>query len=309
MLFERYFGSTINLRKSYTNRLRNDQSAGCKFGWKNGILKFYDYSQSKIYDVIEWVKEEYGLTFPEALKKINDDFKIGTSNQIPKINVPYEIEESPEMKIQIVPQPYTPKFIDYYKKHLILPETCAAENVYCVKDLFYNEQKYYISDQELVIGYYFPEIDKIKILRPNQPKISKWRTNVPNTYIDGLSELDPSISYVIIVKSKKDKMLIKQLGFKNIVSVQMEGIFVINEESQKILEPYHKIIWMDGDATGQKVSKHYEEQGFDPVSFPDYYYDVFQITDPTDYTRVFEETSVIIKLLNDKINGRRIGKF
>lgn len=301
ILFERYFGSTIDLKKDYRNRLRTDTSPGCKFAWKNGTLNFYDYAASKVYDVIEWVKEDNNLSYIDALKKIDNDFKNSSYKHV--VQVPYEIEESVELKIQIAPQPYTHKFINYYKSHLIKEETCVRENVYCVKDLFYNGQKYYLAEDELVIAYYFPEIDKLKILRPNQPKKSKWRTNVPNTYIDGLSDLDPNIPYVIIVKSKKDKMLLIQLGYKNVLSVQMEGKFVITEETEQLLKDYYKIIWMDGDRTGKEVSAFYEAKGYNPIILPDYYYDVFEITDPTDYTKVFQETSVIEELLNNKIKN------
>lgn len=302
MLFERYFGSEINLKRSYRNRLRNDQSAGCRFRYKNGILSFYDYSRSKVYDVIEWVKEEYGLTYYEALQKIANDFKYGTNNQVPMISTPYEITESKELKIQVNPKTYSEKFIKYFQKHLITPKTCWEENVYCVDEVYYDGQLAYKAKDELIIAYYFPDIDKLKILRPEQPKIYKWRTNVPNTYIDGLNQLDPNIKNVILLKSKKDKMLIKQLGFKNVLSTMMEGTFVITDETEKLLEKYNKIIWMDNDATGKMVSKHYEDKGWNPILWPDWYTE-FGVKDPTDYSRVFQETSTITELLNEKLKN------
>jgi len=301
ILFERYFGSTINIKKNYRNRLRSDQSPNCNFRFKNGVLKFYDYAASKSYDVIEWVKHDFNLTYPEALKKIYNDFNLEGYKHNPIIHLPYEIEENHSELIQIIPKEYSQQFIDYYDQYSILPETCKNDNVYCVDKLFIDGKQWYINSNELCIAYYFPEIDKIKILRPNQPKNYKWRTNAPNTFIDGLNDITNEVDYIIFMKSKKDKMLIKQLGFKNIVSTQMEGTFVITEETKDKIKSLRKIIWMDNDNTGKKVSKHYESEGFVPILFNDIYLDHFNVKDPSDYVKVFKNSNEIIKLINNII--------
>ena len=246
--------------------------------------------------------EDYNLNYGEALNKISQDFDINNSNYNPKIQVPYEIEESHIEKIQITPKSYSKRFIDYYKDYLILPETCKEENVYCVDKLFIDGNNWYINPNELCIAYYFPDIDKIKILRPDQPKQYKWRTNVPNTYIDGLSTISSEDKNVILLKSMKDKMLIKQLGFINVLSTQMEGKFVITDETEEKLKDYNKIIWMDGDKTGKEVSEFYKNKGWNPIYFEDYFFDIFSITDPTDYTKEFKSTDLIKQLINEKIH-------
>ena len=96
-------------------------------------------------------------------------------------------------------------------------------------------------------------------------------------------------------------MLIKQLGFKNIVSTQMEGTFVITEETKEKIKSLRKIIWMDNDKTGKEVSKHYELEGFIPILFDDLYLEHFNVKDPSDFVKVFKNSNEIIKLINEKI--------
>jgi len=297
MLFERYFGMPISLKKQYRNRLRDDKGAGCKFKFKNNVLFFNDYAESRSYDVIEWVKCDYGLTYGQALEKIAEDFRYSDNTAVQVFE--YEDLEKEETLIQIEVQPYTKKFVNYFEDHLIHPENCQKDNVYCASKVFINGQEVKLFKDELVIAYYFPDINKLKILRPEQSKNYKWRSNVPNTYIDGINELDPNVKHAILLKSKKDKVFIKQLGFKNVLSTQMEGKFVVSEENEKILSNYRKIIWMDNDETGKSVSDYYAEHGYNPILLPDYYREVFGVTDPTDYSRVFKETSQIVKLIND----------
>lgn len=298
-LFEKYFGSSIDFKKSYKNRLRSDRKPNCKFKYRNGTLKFFDWAASKSYDVIQWVMDDYNLNYFDAIKKISEDFKF--NKNIKPIHKPYEIEEDKIEFIQIQPKSYSEQFVNYFRQYLITEKTCQEDNVYCVNELFINNEKWYLRDNELCIAYYFPDIDKIKILRP-YVKDYKWRTNAPNTYIDGLSELTDEVDYVILLKSKKEKMLIKQLGYKNVLSTQMEGKFVITEETEERIKGKKKILWMDGDKTGREVSEYYKELGWNPIYFDSYFYDVFGITDPTDYTKEFQSTDLIKKLINEKIN-------
>ncbi len=222
----------------------------------------------------------------------------------PKLHLPYEIEESPELKIQIQHKPFSEEFIEYFSSYGLDENDCKNENIYCVDKLYYNGNRAPLGTT-LCIAYYFPEIDKLKILRPYLPKKDKWRSNVPNTYIDGLSDITDEIDYIIIVKSKKDKALIKKLGFKNVVSIQMEGKAVITAESEERMKNKRKIIWLDNDSTGKEVSAYYAEKGYIPILFDDFYYEKWGITDPTDYRKEFQETSKIIELLNERINEKK----
>lgn len=78
-IMEKYLGLKVEKDKTYTNPLRSDDTEpGCKF-WYNraGKLYFNDFAGGFMWDCFAVVQRKYGLSFWDALLKINKDLKLG----------------------------------------------------------------------------------------------------------------------------------------------------------------------------------------------------------------------------------------
>src|ERR1700752_4215451 len=76
-VFTKIFNVEINFDNNYTNPLRKDENAGCRFFIKNGELKFKDFSNGDSLNCIDIVMKIYQLSFNAALEYLyyNKSFK------------------------------------------------------------------------------------------------------------------------------------------------------------------------------------------------------------------------------------------
>lgn len=77
-LFRFYLGHDPQESVSYTNPLRVDNNPGCSY-YRNkysGALMFHDFALGRGYTFVDVVMEKFGLSYPNALKKIALDFDI-----------------------------------------------------------------------------------------------------------------------------------------------------------------------------------------------------------------------------------------
>jgi hypothetical protein len=108
-----------------------------------------------------------------------------------------------------------------------------------------------------VFGYLY-ENKYWKVYMPLEEKKSKWKSNLPNTYMEGKENLNmfkkngELVDFVIITKSKKDRIIISKTIDIYCVNVQSENMFCFNEENVSFLKENTKtqILSFDNDSTG-----------------------------------------------------------
>lgn len=209
-IYARYIGQ-FKIGYIYNSPFREDKnpSFGIFRSRKTGKLLFKDHGNGLCGDVIRFVQEYTGITnYNELLKQIVKDLNI-KNNTVLKSTKAYE--KSEETVIGVVRQEFTNVDKEFWQQFGITLDTLKKYNVSSIK--------YYLCDG-IVKGIYKDEspmyaykvYDKFKIYRPLADKYTKWRNNLTEYDIQGLEQLPEKGELLIITKSLKDVMCLKEMG-------------------------------------------------------------------------------------------------
>lgn len=195
------------------------------------------------------MQEYTGITnYNELLKQIVKDLNI-KNNTVLKSTKAYE--KSEETVIGVVRQEFTNVDKAFWQQFGITLDTLKRYNVSSIK--------YYLCDG-IVKGIYKDEspmyaykvYDKFKIYRPLADKYTKWRNNLTEYDIQGLEQLPEKGELLIITKSLKDVMCLKEMGY-NAISPSSESTFIPDKVLEELKCRFKNIIVIyDRDKAGCK---------------------------------------------------------
>lgn len=292
-IYRYYIGRDFPINKPFKSVLpgRKDDTPSLIVGNKSGFLYHFDFGDSRYRgNCFNFVQQMTGaLTHYDALIRIDKDLKLGILDKdihgnykeiIASYKKPESIEKTkPPTIIQVRSKKFDLTELKYWESYYQSEEDLKRENIYSVKELYVNKQRFSISPTEMVFGYLYD--DKWKIYRPfTKNKKMKWLTNVPIYTMDGLENIK-SCKKAIITKSKKDKMVLQKI-FPCVCSVQAENIAAINEENLTYLKKNSKeqYVNFDSDPPGKKNSWEYTA-AFDMkhINVPDEYLPIKDFAD------------------------------
>ena len=256
---EIFIKDRIKLNKAILSPFRDEKRASFSF-YKhkmNGRLWWKDHSLGIHGNVVDLVKIMYGVDYKEALKIISEN-----------LYIPYKKRET----IENIEKEYTVKKIkfgdfEYYKLYNIEKEFL---DLYGIKEVFsiYNKNRgYYSYIKEGQICYGYQLSDKWKFNIPNSD--NRFFGNMTKDLILGIEHIDFNNKILIITKSIKDVILLKQIGF-NSIAFQSELIIPNSDYLESIINHYQKVyILFDNDSTGINASNIFaNEYGVIPLTIP-----------------------------------------
>lgn len=263
-IYARYIGQ-FKIGYIYNSPFREDKnpSFGIFRSRKTGKLLFKDHGNGLCGDVIRFVQEYTGITnYNELLKQIVKDLNI-KNNTVLKSTKAYE--KSEETVIGVVRQEFTNVDKAFWQQFGITLDTLKKYNVSSIK--------YYLCDG-IVKGIYKDEspmyaykvYDKFKIYRPLADKHTKWRNNLTEYDIQGLEQLPEKGELLIITKSLKDVMCLREMGY-NAISPSSESTFIPDNILDILKKRFKRIlVCFDRDPAGvknmRKISKKTGLYGF-----------------------------------------------
>ena len=236
----------------------NNPSFGI-FQSRNGGLLWKDLGTGSCGNAIKFLKEFKGINTREELerellrivRRINPNLTTRTNTY----NKP-----KTETDIGIVRQPFTDVDKQYWKQFGIHIDTLKKFNVFSIKYFLCNSvvRSTY---KETSPMYAYKIDDKFKIYRPLASKYTKWRTNLTNRNVQGLSEIPKEGgNLLIITKSLKDVMCLYEMGF-NAIAASSETTFIPDDILQSLRSKWkHIVILYDRDKTGMLESRKYSRQ-------------------------------------------------
>ena len=247
---------------------RPENNPSFMIGNKLGYLMFIDYADTSLRgDCFNFVQKLHSLpSVSDTLKMIDKDFGLGFSTGImtgeyKKIISEYkqpEIEKRYSL-IQVKVRKFTKSELDYWAEYHQDLQDLRDNNVYSIKELYLNKQRFPLGEDELRFGYLY-EGQYWKIYRPYADKKHKWMpNNVPITAMDGKENIkDCSVAF--INKSKKDFMVMKKI-FPCSCAVQNEGLGCFYHEYVEYLKANSdkQILSFDADDVGVQNSKQITE--------------------------------------------------
>lgn len=249
-IYARYLGQ-FKIGYIYNSPFRQDKnpSFGIFRSKKTGKLLFKDHGNGLCGDVIKFVQEFTGITnYNDLLNQIVKDLNIKNNTVLKSTK---EQEKSEETVIGVVRQDFTDTDKKYWEQFGITTDTLKKYNVSSIK--------YYLCNG-IVKGIYKEEnpmfaykvYDRFKIYRPLGDKFTKWRNNLTEYDIQGYEQLPESGDLLVITKSMKDVMCLREMGY-NAISPSSESTFIPDKVLEVLKKRFkHILLCFDRDVPGIK---------------------------------------------------------
>jgi hypothetical protein len=274
----RFYLGDFTLAKAMKSPFRKDKHPSFSVRMGQSGLYHIDYGDESFRgDCFKLVQQLWGLTFDQALEKIDKDFGLGITGgptrNYQRIILQYD---EPEMErkyvhILVITRKLNSEELAYWNQYHLSADDLKKNHVYGVEKVYMNRRLIPNYGKGLRFAYFSEP--HWKIYKPTAKKGEKfYPNNIPNDMMEGLGNL-MNCDIGIITKSRKDRMVISKI-FPNVCSTQNESPAAINEDNltfiqQNCKQPY---IAFDNDKPGKKASQHYtNEYGWKHINVPDHY--------------------------------------
>jgi hypothetical protein len=266
-IYRLYMPNKWELNKICHSPFRRDSQKSFIIGSKFGEITHKDFADSNIKgNCFNFVQQLLQCNYISALKSIDKNFSLGiSSGEISRhttIVTTYEqpeIEEKKYSKIQCVTRKFTNEELQYWNEYHQDIADLKANNVFSIKSVFLNKEKFVLKDTELRFGYLYD--DRWKIYRPFNDSKTKWMPN--NVALDTLEGQENIIDCdtAIITKSKKDLMVLKKV-YPCVCAVQNESNGCFSKSNVELLKSNSKkqILAFDSDKAGVRNSLQITKQ-------------------------------------------------
>ena len=258
-----YYVGQFKIGKLFNSPLRSDDKnpSFAIFKGMNGKLFFKDHGSGEGGNAIKFVKLYKGIQTKDELERellrIVRKMNPNSGNAIRTYS--YSVDSGPT-DIGIVRQPFTDVDKQYWKQFHISLDTLKKFQVFSIKYFLCNRvvRGTYKENSPM---YAYKVDDKFKIYRPLASKYTKWRTNLTNRNVQGLSELPvEGGNLLIITKSLKDVMCLYEMGF-NAIAASSETTFIPDDILDSLRHKWKNVIILyDRDKTGMLESRKYSKQ-------------------------------------------------
>ena len=258
-----YYVGQFKIGKLFNSPLRSDDKnpSFAIFKGMNGGLFFKDHGSGEGGNAIKFVKLYKNINTKDELERelLRIVRKMNPNSGTAIRTYSYSVDSGPT-DIGIVRQPFTDVDKRYWKQFHISIDTLRKFQVFSIKYFLCN-RVVRGTYKETSPMYAYKVDDKFKIYRPLASKYTKWRTNLTNRNVQGLSELPvEGGNLLIITKSLKDVMCLYEMGF-NAIAASSETTFIPDDILNSLRHKWkHVIMLYDRDKTGMLESRKYSRQ-------------------------------------------------
>ena len=256
-----YYLGSIKINKLINSPLRDGDKnpSFAIFRGKEGGLFFKDHGTGEGGNSLKFVKLMTKIDTREELEKELLRIVKKTNPSMIIRNHTYSVVEH-ITDIGIVRQPFTEVDKKFWKQFHISLDTLRKYQVFSIKYFLCNRvvKGTYKENNPM---YAYKVLDKFKIYRPLASKYTKWRSNLTNSHVQGLSEIPiDGGNLLIITKSLKDVMCCYEMGF-NAIAASSETSFIPENILEDLKTKWkHIVILYDRDKTGMLKSRKYSKQ-------------------------------------------------
>lgn len=266
-IFRTYLGTVSRLMKRPWGK--DDHHSWGVFP-KNNIWFYKDQATEEAGTGIKFVEKFFNLSHQEAKDKICWDFGLGGGKEIntSPVQIVWEKPEVVEKEYEHISfdsQPFKKEHHKFWNAAEVTEDHLKKLNYFAVKKLAIGRKFFPIGPNEVVMAYFSPEEDGVKIYFPERPD-NKFRNNVTGHYLWNFSNLQPC-SKLLVQKSCKD-LAVTTMITGNCTATQNESAGIFDEEMVgKILTiSKNPIIWYGSDPDGvkkcQKITKANKAFGY-----------------------------------------------
>lgn len=282
-IFNCYCTPFKKLNKFFRSELRVDKNPTCSICKVGERLIYRDFVERETKDCFAYIQEKYSVTFLQALEMINQDFnlklissvKLHTDHKVtPKITN-FDISEIEDSVIDIRVQirKWGEEDKNYWNgKYDLTLKTLKKFNIFPLSGFFINNT--YTRCGNNVYGYYFGKFEDgreaWKIYQPFASKGQKWRSNCPESVIQGYKQLPNTGDFLLITKSLKDIAVLDEIDIPS-VALQAESLALPVKLIQDLKARFKTILLLyDNDEPGKNAAKKLvDEHGLIDIYMPE----------------------------------------
>ena len=267
-IMSKYLGFKVNPSKVFCSPLREDNHPTCRFYYTDSnILMFHDFSGAFHGDCFSVVMKKYNTDFHNACKIIANDFNIANNNiekiaHITPYAKPFKMNEPKKISVQV--RMWNDDDLEYWHKgYRIKKETLSFYHVYPISFAWVGDKIVYTYKKSDPAYAYRFGINEYKIYFP---KRKDYRFLGNSRTIQGFNQLPEKGQLLIITKSLKDVMTLREAGY-HAISFQSEAYFPKDYDIVPLKLRFNSIYTLyDFDLTGvrtaNKIRKTY---GIEPI--------------------------------------------
>jgi hypothetical protein len=255
-IFKYYLaGRDWKVNQKTNSPFRKDEHPSFIIGSKGGELHFLDFADTQYRgNCFKFVQMLFHIeVFADVYRKIDNDFGLGIFTKeitkdykqiISQYVQPESLEKSYSL-IQAITRKFRKEELEYWERYYQTINDLKANNIYSIKCLFLNRQKFCLPDEELRFGYLY-EGGFWKLYRPFNNKKSKWVSNVPLATAYGLNNLNKEHN-TLICKSLKDYLVCRKV-YDNVCHIQNESLAAFSHETIEYIKENSREVFYAGDS-------------------------------------------------------------
>lgn len=254
-IFKYYIPAFSKIDTPFSSPFREDKNPSCSITEHHGRLWFKDFGdpyQQKAETCIRLIGRIYGLSYKDAIEKIRHDI---SGNPIEYRKTDYKKKQkSKDTIIKIKKTVWTKDDERYWLDYGIDTKLLDYANISSISNFWIINAKgsFQINSRKLSysFNYYWSNgIYRRKIYQPEGTR-DKWFSNVDSTVVQGWNILPKQGDLLIITKSFKDVLVLRNENYYSIAS-NNEKSFIPDLVFDKLKKRWNKIvIWYDNDDTG-----------------------------------------------------------
>ena len=305
-IFSYYCPNFKELGVKFCSSIRDDKSPSVSIIQWNDSLLYKDFGHpDHTFNCFTYVKVAYNCNFYEALKIIDNDFRLNLADRKEEMiftrgvmGMRSSIKEyvKPLILIKKKSRPWNVKDADFWSKYLISKKTLVKFGVSPISH-------YWINDNRVTctLSYCYKLGSKYKIYSPYDER--KWFSNTTKKHIQGYNQLPETAELCVLASSLKDVMCLFEMGIPAI-ALQSEMQMPEEKTIKELQERFKKVVVFydndfnkpdnPGQSMASKICKRYKLQN---VLIPDFY----ELKDLSDYVAHFKSFEGLRTLISIQV--------
>jgi len=275
-LFKRYCPNFEKVDTFFKSDLRKESKPSCRISDFGGYLLYKDFGSSDPgTNIWGYLMKKYGISYRDTFDMVASDFNLVTNvlnvnkNSVSDCtfdNVGLD-KHSRRTVIKIKVRNWMLNDKEYwYEKYGISKTTLEEYKVRPVSHFWINDVMFFAAGTSYSYDYYY---HNGRLLRKIYQPLSKqkWYSNIDNTVVQGIDNIPKINDLLIITKSLKDVMCLKQLGYPA-VAPNNEVSWIPEKVWEKFKGRYKQMyIFFDNDDAGVKYAQLFSLQHGIPYFF------------------------------------------
>jgi 5S rRNA maturation endonuclease (ribonuclease M5) len=264
-IYSFYTGESITGNTILSSPLREDNVPSfALFYHRNepNVLMFKDFATKETGDVIVFVSKLFAITYYQALLKIAYDFNLSSIEMNANRNY-YQgitrITRKEQILIEVKNRNWKIKDRNYWEQFGIKKDTLIKYNVFPIEYVFFNSKAYKTDSLSYAYAEFKDDVITYKIYQPYNLKF-KWINNANYSVHQGYSQLPSKGDLLIITKSLKDVMSLRDVVKIPAIGLQSESVMMKDSVMEEYKSRFSKVICLfDNDEAGKKLADQFCE--------------------------------------------------